>query len=260
MASIVFPKSGRKPYLLINVDDERRRVSLSSLEKVNKSFWKQIEPHVENLSTAYHGNTSIEPSTQCWLAGINDELHAEFAKLGFVQPRVKPEATVIVTVSTLIEKHTAAKRPTLEDSSLARMKIELSRFEAWAGVDRDIRSFTVGSASDFVGWLAGKVTSEAAQRTCGRYVKAMFAYAVEHEWLPRNPFAKLKASSIAATRAHYVTPEQTELIFRAIDAYFGVDSSEAIEWRLLVGLARYAGLRTPSETHAITWRGVDWAK
>jgi len=235
------------------------RVSLASIEKVNKTFWREIEPHVENLATAYHGNTIIEPSTQTWLAGVNDELHAEFARLGFVQPRVKPEATVVVTVSSLLAKHTEAKLSTLEDSSLARMKIELSRFEGWAGVDRDIRTFTVGSASDFTGWLAGKVASEAAQRTCNRYVKAMFAYAVEHEWLSRNPFEKLKASPLAANRAHYVTPEQTELILKAVDSYFVADTSEAIQWRLLIGLARYAGLRTPSETHAITWRGVDWA-
>lgn len=47
----------------------------------------------------------------------------------------------------------------------------------------------------------------------------------------------------------YVTPEETEkLIAEAPDS----------EWRLLIGLARYAGLLTPSETHLLVWGDVDW--
>ncbi|QKK10199.1 MAG: site-specific integrase [Planctomycetota bacterium] len=30
------------------------------------------------------------------------------------------------------------------------------------------------------------------------------------------------------------------------------------EWRLLIGLARLAGLRTPSETSLLTWDDIDW--
>ena len=29
-------------------------------------------------------------------------------------------------------------------------------------------------------------------------------------------------------------------------------------WRTLVGLARFAGLRVPSETHALTWADIDF--
>ncbi len=50
-------------------------------------------------------------------------------------------------------------------------------------------------------------------------------------------------------RAFYVTREATEKIIAACpDA----------EWRLIVALARYGGLRTPSETFALTWADVDW--
>jgi integrase len=77
--------------------------------------------------------------------------------------------------------------------------------------------------------------------------------------LPRNPFAKLKSSALAANREHYVSPEQAELILHAIGTYFKDDELKTTQWKVLFGLARYAGLRTPSETCELTWRGVDWS-
>ncbi len=79
----------------------------------------------------------------------------------------------------------------------------------------------------------------------------MFAYAVDHGWLVANPFRKLKSTSLAATARHYVTPEDTASLLNACPS---------LQWKLLVGLARYAGLRVPSEAFAITWDMVDWEK
>ena len=59
------------------------------------------------------------------------------------------------------------------------------------------------------------------------------------------------ASQVNKKREYYVTREEIEKIIAACpDA----------EWRLIVALARYGGLRTPSETFALTWHGVDWER
>jgi integrase len=72
---------------------------------------------------------------------------------------------------------------------------------------------------------------------------------VRRELLTRNPFGTLKSSAIAADRSRYVTPEETTTI---------LDACPSLRWRVLFGLARLAGLRTPSETHRLTWADVDW--
>jgi integrase len=39
-----------------------------------------------------------------------------------------------------------------------------------------------------------------------------------------------------------------------------IDACPDAEWRLLFGLARYAGLRIPSESHRLTWADVDFER
>ena len=255
MASLIYP-ADRAPYILFQVGDERRRVPLHDIPKLSKRTAGEIKMRVEYLAVALVTNSAVEPTTAEWLAGIDDLLYGRLVKAGLVQPRL---ASLVVTVSSLVERFTSMKSATVEQASVKRMQIELDRFKSWAGDDQDIATFTAGSAADFQSWLAGKVASDAGQRTCCRYVKAAFSYAVEHELLPKNPFAKLKSSAIAASREHYVSPEQTELVLHAIDKYFKGDAEKACQWKVMFGLARYAGLRTPSETCEITWRGVDWS-
>ena len=80
--------------------------------------------------------------------------------------------------------------------------------------------------------------------------RQFFRAAVRKRLLADNPMQDVKApAQVNTARAFYVTREATERIIAACpDA----------EWRLIVALARYGGLRTPSETFALTWADVDW--
>jgi integrase len=40
----------------------------------------------------------------------------------------------------------------------------------------------------------------------------------------------------------------------------GLDQCPSVEWKLVVGLARLAGLHCPSEIGALTWDHVNWEK
>src|SRR5690606_6562720 len=69
--------------------------------------------------------------------------------------------------------------------------------------------------------------------------------------IDRNPFEKLAVAPIAAARDVYVTPEQADRV---------IEKLPTAEWRLLFGLARYAGLRIPSEVEGLTWDKIDREK
>ena len=53
-------------------------------------------------------------------------------------------------------------------------------------------------------------------------------------------------------------PERFAFISRETAAKV-LDACPDAEWRLTFALARYGGLRTPSETLALRWQDVDWA-
>lgn len=75
--------------------------------------------------------------------------------------------------------------------------------------------------------------------------------AVDWELLPKNPFQKLRARAIAANRDRFVSAEEAERVLAELpDA----------RWRVLFALARFGGLRVPSETHALTWDNIDWER
>ncbi|MBA4107074.1 MAG: hypothetical protein C0485_15115 [Pirellula sp.] len=92
-----------------------------------------------------------------------------------------------------------------------------------------------------------------APATVGREVKRarqFFRSAVRRKLIPENPFADVAApAQVNASRMHFITREVTERVLSACpDA----------EWRLIVALSRYGGLRCPSETLALRWEDIDW--
>jgi hypothetical protein len=66
----------------------------------------------------------------------------------------------------------------------------------------------------------------------------------------KNPFLGVKLPSMAnKSREEFVSQET---IAKRIDA------APDAQWRVLIALARYGGLRTPSESLALEWTSVDW--
>ncbi len=77
----------------------------------------------------------------------------------------------------------------------------------------------------------------------------MLADALRRKVFEENPFAAIKSGPTPSRYTRYVTPDEIDRVIEACP-----DS----EWRLLFGLARYAGLRVPSESHRLTWTDVDF--
>jgi len=82
--------------------------------------------------------------------------------------------------------------------------------------------------------------------------KQVFKKAVRWNWITKSPFEDMRAGSqVNASRLVYVSTEIIETV---------LDACPSIEWKVIVGLSRYAGLRCPSEVGVITWADVNWEK
>jgi integrase len=117
------------------------------------------------------------------------------------------------------------------------------------GEHKDIRAITRGDAADWHRLIRSKL----AQATVSGYVKKarqIFEDARDRKLIAENPLEKLKAGSQDnPRRMEYVT----EATVRKV-----IDATADKEWRLLFALARWGGLRIPSETNALRWSDVRW--
>ncbi len=85
-----------------------------------------------------------------------------------------------------------------------------------------------------------------------KVAKCIFRKAVNWGLISTTPFADLRTGSQSnPDRAFYVTPES----IRAILAVCPDD-----QWRAIVGLSRFAGLRCPSEVGGLRWGDVNWER
>jgi integrase len=104
-------------------------------------------------------------------------------------------------------------------------------------------------------WHSEQVAQGYAQATIGRDVKRarqFFRAAMRKKLIAENPFADVKAAAMVnKSREFFITAEATAKLIAACPD---------TEWRLIVALARYGGLRTPSETYALRWGDVDCEK
>lgn len=82
-----------------------------------------------------------------------------------------------------------------------------------------------------------------------QFANQAFRYGVRQGVLRENPFEGIRISTAMEDRRHFLSRKDTELLL-----------SECLnsDWRMIVVLARYGGLRCPSEVLSLRWQDIDW--
>jgi integrase len=204
-------------------------------------------------------NAVPHPDAARWLAGIDDVLYSRVAALGLCQPRA---GAAVVTVANLLDRFDAAVA--VKPTTQYKYRAVADSLRAFLGADAALVSITPAHADNWRKSIAepkanpGDRTEPAkalARATVAKRVviaKGVFRKAVRWGLIASNPFADLRAGSQSnPDRAHYVTVET----IRAILAVCPDD-----QWRAIIALSRFAGLRCPSEVVGLRWGDIVWDK
>ena len=244
MACVTRLGKGKQPPRAIDfvdpTDGKRRRIRLGV---VTHAEAVEAKLRIEKLVNAKTLNQSPDSETTCWLAGLPDVIFDRIARCALCHPR-ESTPTLAEHFGELLTRRKRDLKPTSHERLNDTVKKLLQHFSG------DVRLDTISrkDASHFRTALSVAM-SEATVRVHIRNAKTIFGDAVASGILQKNPFSQQKSSSIPARRDRYVTPSETEHILEACPS---------AQWRLLVGLMRFAGLRCPSETHGLCWGNVDW--
>jgi len=117
------------------------------------------------------------------------------------------------------------------------------------GTERRLDQVTASDAEAFLHALEKRYAPNTVRRMTG-WCRQFFAAAIKDERIRRNPFQGYPAGvQPNRSRSHYVTPEEIQAL---------IDAAPDAQWRLILALCRFAGLRFPSEVLALRWGDVLW--
>ena len=229
----------------------KRQRQTIRLGDVSEKIANEAKARIEALETAKLTSTPLDRTTAAWLDAIADTIHAKLVRVGLVEPRepvIEEPPVEEVAIGELVNRYVAS-RSKLKPNTLRNYETTKRLLVEHFGDRRSVRSIHAGHARDYREWLVGKYSPATVSREVKR-ARQYFEYAKDCRLVDDNPFAKVKAGSQKNTkRKHFVGRDVIEKVLAACP-----DN----DWRLVVVLARYAGLRIPSELERLTWSDVDW--
>ena len=229
--------------LFVAPDGSRKTLRLG---KMAKRSAEAIQRHVDALLAAKIAGQPMPRETAVWLDGIGQQLRERLAKVGLVDGSKK-----VFTVVEWIRRY-CEDRKTVKPITKVTWGNILRNLSEFFGDEKRLDDVTPADADRFAEYL---LTSGLAPATVARRLQMaqqFFRAAVRAKLITENPFADVKKPSMVNTaRMRFISREETQRIIAACpNAY----------WRLIVALARYGGLRCPSEILSLRWTDIDWEK
>ena len=198
---------------------------------------------LEDLVGAKSIGHAPSEETAHWLTGLDDETYDKLHRAGLV-PR-RGSATLGEFTRKYIDGRHDIKPSSRTNMNRARSYL-LEHFDA----DTPLRDITEGDAEDFQQYMVKSGRADNTIRKAVGRIRQFFSAAPRRNLVRSNPFKILPASVKANhERFFFATREMTDRILKHCPDE---------QWRLLILLARYGGLRCPSEILALQWSDVNW--
>ncbi len=224
---------------------DKKRVTVR-IGKVSDRNAEAICRHVEYLNTAHQTGQQPPKETLAWLAGVGPVLRERLAKAGLVEADRRLTFGAFLA-GWLDGKKAAGFKPT----SMIAWGQTVTALTILLG-DKRLDALTHADGERFRDHMRDKPYRATTVHKRLTHAKGMIEDAMRLGHLDKNPFKHVK------TRQG--DPSERRAYVRVGDIQRVIDHMPNVWWRLLVALARYAGLRVPSEPFALTWGDVDWER
>jgi len=247
MASISSDANGTRRLQFVDREKKRRTLYLGPL---SMKAAQTIATRVEALVTASRMGTEPDRTAVEWVAEVSDDMADKLVKFGLITARKRPEPKV-VTLSEFLHNWFEPRRNAKENTKVVWAQARRNLIEFF-GADRDIATITSSEAVTFRNYLTQDqdLGGESVKKRI-RVARMFLKEAVVKKLIGENPFASVpmpKSGMRMRQRQEYVPSEVVDRLLP--------HCSRAL--RLYVVLARYGGLRCPSETGSLRWADIDW--
>jgi integrase len=271
MASLRFETNGkREGYRLqfYGVDKRKKSIWLGELTKKQAESWQN---QVEHLISSRASGSAMKAYTAAWLGELPERYLSKLVAAGLVdRPQAEPEPETMPTIGGLCDRFIASKRAA-KDATRDKFEQVKNALVRHFGTERTIDQVNAADAEGWRDWMRvdgnvregkqrkdkhGKTVSgrtDLSDNTVRRrtgIAKQFFRWAIKSKLITENPFDGLPCSVHAnEARQHFVSHAT---------ANQAIEFAPNAEWRALIALVRYGGLRSPSEPMRLKWQDVDF--
>ena len=252
MASIVKRKmkTGVRYNIQLSPAENKLRPAIS-LGQVTKQDALTARLHIKNLLKRKDTGADISTVTQEWLDGLTDGLRKRLENLNLIEPKIKSQN---ITASEWIKKYIRMRQTDkgTKVDTIRKLKNVEKRLSLFFKTEK-LNEITVFQAKAFKNFLVN--TAGLSENTARKHIaisRQFFTAAMESNLIETNPF-KSKGLPVSIRpnkkRFFYVTQEIALKV---------LDTCPDAQWRLIFGLARWGGLRVPSEVLRLKWQDIDF--
>lgn len=242
MASIANDPGGRRRVLFIDPNGDRKAIRLG---KVSLRSAEGFKYRVEQLLESLLLKRSMESDLAEWVADLKPRMAKKLAAVGLI---ATPEAKVVATLGAFITGYIQGRTDVKPATKEVWRQGEKGLVEFF-GAGKPLSEITPGDADGYKLKLVGDKLAPMTIRKRLQFATMVFRAAVRRRLIVESPFAEVTIKAGMPDRSRFITREETDKLLAACSGQ---------DWRLIVALARYGGLRCPSEVLSLRWQDVDW--
>jgi len=204
---------------------------------------KYIKSHIEHLLQAKITAQPLDRRTAEWLTELEEPLAKKLARAGLLAGKDLP-----IPIGLFLDQYTTLRNDVKPATKEVWGQVVRNVKEHF-GENRDLKTITVADAEAFKAYLVGQQLSSTTVHKRLQFTRSFFRVAVKRKLIEENPFAEVSAKAIInRDRQRFVTHDETDELLAVAN----------LDWRVIISLARYGGLRCPSEVLSLRWQDIDW--
>lgn len=239
MASIVKRPNGHRWIQFVDAEGKRQTIRLGETPAKTANT---IRTRVKELLAVKMAGDTLDRDLAGWLAKIDATLQNKLAAVGLCNPR--ESALLQPFIKSYVQGRTDVKPATKEIWRQGE-----SGLVEFFGADKPMREVTPGDADRYKLFLIGKKLAPMTVRKRLQFATMIFRAALRRRLIAESPFADVSIKATMPNRERFISPDETTKL---------LDACPDHHWKAIVALARYGGLRCPSEVLSLRWQDIDW--
>jgi integrase len=244
MASISTDKTGNRRILYF---DENRKRRVLYVGKISEREAEGVQRRVESMLAARILGNVIDRDDARWLSE-SPAIREKLERLNLIPSGDitvdRKSMTMVEFLDDYIERKGKSRKP----ATVAIWKQVVANLKEFMPAGIKINQITAGHAKEFHEKLKAKGMATTTIHKRIQFARQFMHDAVDWRIIEDNPFCKVRTQRSTVKVNEFVPREVVDKLMKKASPV----------WRVILGLSRYGGLRTPSETLSLKWDDIDW--